>query len=241
MFTLFIKCQHVFCRNPRLRLKALLVYIPSLEWVGNPKPVFYTDEENILFLVTLPCHIEFKGTKSVSKVTKVVSKVSEEEVNLFFLEGIDIQSLSSLIDNDISDVKDYIRALLVSKTGTKSSGKRTKSRISGTKTLALIDMMAINGNPEPVFYTDEENILFLVTLQCNKDWLVTKSVTKSENKLTREDIDLLFSESFDLQELSSSLDNDISDMIGYVREKIVTKSTEKVTKSAKKVTKSLHS
>ena len=241
MFTLFIKCQHVFCRNPRLRLKALLVYIPSLEWVGNPKPVFYTDEENILFLVTLPCHIEFKGTKSVSKVTKVVSKVSEEEVNLFFLEGIDIQSLSSLIDNDISDVKDYIRALLVSKTGTKSSGKRTKSRISGTKTLALIDMMAINGNPEPVFYTDEENILFLVTLQCNKDWLVTKSVTKSENKLTREDIDLLFSESFDLQELSGSLDNDISDMIGYVREKIVTKSTEKVTKSAKKVTKSLHS
>ena len=93
------------------------------------------------------------------------------------------------------------------------------------------DEMAINGNPEPVFYTDEENILFLVTLQCNKDWLVTKSVTKSENKLTREDIDLLFSESFDLQELSSSLDNDISDMIGYVREKIVTKSTEKVTKS----------
>ena len=168
-----------------------------------------------------------------------MSKSSVEEVNLFFLEGIDIQSLSSLIDNDISDVKDYIRALLVSKTGTKSSGKRTKSRISGTKTLALIDMMAINGNPEQVFYTDEENILFLVTLQCNKDWLVTKSVTKSENKLTREDIDLLFSESFDLQELSSSLDNDISDMIGYVREKIVTKSTEKVTKSAKKVTKSL--
>ena len=194
---------------------------------GNPEPVFYTDEENILFLVTLPCHIEFKGTKSVSKVTKVVSKVSEEEVNLLFLEGIDIQSLSSLIDNDISDLKDYIRALLVSKTGTKSSGKRTKSRISGTKTLALIDMMAINGNPEPVFYTDEENILFLVTLQCNKDWLVTKSVTKSENKLTREDIDLLFSESFDLQELSSSLDNDISDMIGYVREKIVTSQLKK--------------
>ena len=106
---------------------------------GNPEPVFYTDEENILFLVTLPCHIEFKGTKSVSKL---VSKSSVEEVNLLFLEGIDIQSLSSLIDNDITDVKDYIRALLVSKTGTKSSGKGTKSRISGTKTLALIDMLA---------------------------------------------------------------------------------------------------
>ena len=101
------------------------------------------------------------------------------------------------------------------------------------------DEMAKNGNPEPVFYTDEENILFLVTLPCHIDWLVTKSVTKSENKLTLEDIDLLFSESFDLQTLSSILDNDISGMIGYVREKIVTKSTEKVTKSAKKVTKSL--
>lgn len=97
------------------------------------------------------------------------------------------------------------------------------------------DEMAKNGNPEPVFYTDEENILFLVTLPCHKDWLVTKSVTK----LTRDDLDLIFSDSFDLQSLSSILDNDISDMIGYVREIIVTKSTEKVTKSAKKVTKSL--
>ncbi len=93
------------------------------------------------------------------------------------------------------------------------------------------DEMAKNGNPVPVFYTDEENILFLVTLPCHKDWLVTK--------LTRDDLDLMFSESFDLQALSSILDNDISDTIGYVREIIVTKSTEKVTKSAKKVTKSL--
>ena len=52
---------------------------------GNPEPVFYTDEENILFLVTLSCHIELKGTKSVSKETKLVSKSSVEEVNLIFL------------------------------------------------------------------------------------------------------------------------------------------------------------
>lgn len=109
---------------------------------GNPEPVFYTDEEKTLFLVTLPCHAELKGTKSVSKDTKLVSKLSVEEVNLFFLEGIDIQSLSSLIDHDITEVKDYIRTILVSKSGTKSKEKGTKSRISGTKTLALIDMLA---------------------------------------------------------------------------------------------------
>ena len=80
--------------------------------------------------------------KGLLKETKSVSKLSVEEVDLFFLEGIDIQSLSSLIDNDITEVKDYIRTILVSKSGTKSKGKGTKSRISGTKTLAIIDMLA---------------------------------------------------------------------------------------------------
>ncbi|MEI7830031.1 MAG: hypothetical protein WCI31_09685 [Prolixibacteraceae bacterium] len=47
------------------------------------------------------------------------------------------------------------------------------------------DEMAINGNLESVFYTDEENILFLVTLLSHKDWLVTKSVTKSTEKVTK--------------------------------------------------------
>ena len=50
------------------------------------------------------------------------------------------------------------------------------------------DEMVINGNLESVFYTNEENILFLVTLLCHKDWLVTKStekVTKSAKKVTK--------------------------------------------------------
>ena len=75
---------------------------------GNPESVFYTDKENILFLVTLPCHVELKGTKSVSKS---VSKLSVEEVNLLFLEGIDIQPLSNLIENDITEIKDHIRTI----------------------------------------------------------------------------------------------------------------------------------
>ena len=84
-------------------------------------------------------------------------------------------------------------------------------------------------------------------------------MSKSPTKLTTEDIDTYFAESFDLQTLSGILDNDLSDVVDYVREKIgtksaqlgtksaqkgtksaqkVTKSTQKVTKSAKKVTKS---
>ena len=67
-----------------------------------------------------------------------------------------------------------------------------------------------------------------------KEINVTKSVTKSGNKLPREDLVLLFSKSFDLQTLRRNLDDDISDMIGHAWETIVTKSTEKVTKSANK-------
>ncbi len=35
---------------------------------GNPEPVFYTDKDQILFMVTLPCHPELQGTKSVTKI-----------------------------------------------------------------------------------------------------------------------------------------------------------------------------
>ncbi|MEI6140399.1 MAG: ATP-binding protein [Mariniphaga sp.] len=100
------------------------------------------------------------------------------------------------------------------------------------------DAMAKNGNPEPLFYTDEENVLFLVTLPCHLDWKVTKLVTKSVSKSTREDIDSIFSEGIDLKMISRVLDSDLSDVIDYLREIIVSNSLEKVTKSREKVTKS---
>ena len=97
------------------------------------------------------------------------------------------------------------------------------------------DEMTKNGNPEPIFYTDNESILFLVTLPCHTDWLVTKSVTKSGNKLTPEDVDVLMAEKFDFQLLSILLDNDLSDIRDYVRDQIVTKSMSKsVSKSVSK-------
>ncbi|MDO9341387.1 MAG: putative DNA binding domain-containing protein [Bacteroidales bacterium] len=94
------------------------------------------------------------------------------------------------------------------------------------------DEMAKNGNPEPLFFTDEEKTLFLVTLPCHSDWLLSKPVSKSVSKLTREDIDLFMSEKFDFQLLSRLLDNDFSDVRDYVRDQIVTKS---LTKSLTKI------
>jgi len=97
------------------------------------------------------------------------------------------------------------------------------------------DEMMKNGNPEPVFFTDESRTLFLLTLHCHPN--TVGLVTKSRIKLSREDIDAAFNTAFDLQSVSSVLDNDISEVAGYIRELVVTKSAEKVTKSEKKVTK----
>ena len=101
--------------------------------------------------------------------------------------------------------------------------------------------MAKNGNAGPVFYTDEDRTLFLVTLPCHAELtgIVTKSGTKSVTKLTREEIDEILAKNIDLQALNNILEFDISDVVDYVREKIGTKSAQKVSKSAKKVSKSI--
>ena len=99
--------------------------------------------------------------------------------------------------------------------------------------------MAKNGNAEPQFFTDEDRTLFLVTLPCHIELKGTKLVSKSSTKLTTEDIDTFFTESFDLQTLRSILDNDLSDVVDYIREKIGTKSAQKVSKSTRKVSKSI--
>ena len=50
------------------------------------------------------------------------------------------------------------------------------------------DAMRTNGNPDPVFYTDKEKTLFLVTLPCHPSSLVTKSVIKSTGVVTMESL-----------------------------------------------------
>lgn len=89
---------------------------------GSPAPVFYTDEERTLFLVTLPCHPEFagKGTKSL---TKSVTKLTSQKVDQLFDEGIDFQKLSDLLNHDVTDVVDSIRVNLLTKSLTKSLTK----------------------------------------------------------------------------------------------------------------------
>lgn len=114
--------------------------------------------------------------------------------------------------------------------------KLTEGKATGFPVIR--DQMAKNGNAEPQFFTDEDRTLFLVTLPCHAELKGTKLVSKSSTKLTTEDIDTYFNEGFDLQTLSGILDNDLSDVVDYIREKIGTKSAQKVSKSAQKVSKS---
>jgi len=115
--------------------------------------------------------------------------------------------------------------------------KLTEGKATGIPVIR--DEMAKNGNPEPVFYTDDDKTLFLVTLPCHVDWLVTKSMTKQSTKMTPGDVQVLFNESFDLQVLSSLLETDISDVVEFIRDKIVSKSGQKMSKTAKIVSKSI--
>jgi ATP-dependent DNA helicase RecG len=112
---------------------------------GSPDPVFYTDEQQLLFLVTFPCHPEFLVTKTVAKIMpKSGAKLSIDDINSFFVEGFDYQILSKVLDNDISDVVDAVRNLLRTKISanivTKSGAKiSTKSGAKiGTKSSAKI-------------------------------------------------------------------------------------------------------
>ena len=70
----------------------------------------------VYFMVTLPCHDEMK-------VTKLVTKINQEDVDKAFSKGLNIEQLSKLLYNDISEVKDYIRERIESEPVTKSVTK----------------------------------------------------------------------------------------------------------------------
>jgi ATP-dependent DNA helicase RecG len=98
------------------------------------------------------------------------------------------------------------------------------------------DAMAANGNPDPVFYTDDQQLLFMVTLPCHPEFLVTKMSTKSGTKLSKVDVDAKFNQGIDIEALGTLLNNDVSEVVDYVREQLVTKSvTKSATKSATKL------
>lgn len=78
---------------------------------GSPEPSFYTDEEKTLFLVTLPCHVDWSVSKTVTKpvsksVTKIVSKsvtkMSVNEVLEKVINYIGVQSIA------LSNAKDHL-------------------------------------------------------------------------------------------------------------------------------------
>ena len=88
---------------------------------GSPDPVFYTDKDQLLFLATLSCHPELQGTKSVTKlVSKSDTPVSNNELAFILSESPDLQTISGLLEKDISQVRDQLRAAFVSKSVSKS-------------------------------------------------------------------------------------------------------------------------
>jgi len=90
----------------------------------------YTDEERTLFWVILPCQPDLKVTKLGAKsLTKSLTKITREDVERILSKGIDFQTLSKVLDHDISEVRDDVRDQLGPKSGTKSRPK------SGTKSL----------------------------------------------------------------------------------------------------------
>ncbi len=105
---------------------------------GNPEPVFFTDEERTLFLVTLPCHKNWQVTKSVTKLTR-------KDVVELLAEPFNYQLLNRLLDSDISDIVEDIRALLKGRQVTKSLTR------SVTKIIELIDFLATEKSREEIF------------------------------------------------------------------------------------------
>lgn len=87
---------------------------------GSPEPIFHTDKDQILFMVTLPCHLEVLGTKSVSKSGTPISKTELEQI---LTDNFDLQALSDLLDKDLIEVHDHLRKALVSKSVSKSVSK----------------------------------------------------------------------------------------------------------------------
>ncbi len=107
-----------------------------MEKNGNPEPLFYTDEERTLFLVTLPCHPDIKVTKVVTKVvTKSGTKITHKEIDKMLNESLNFKLLGHLLNNDITDVKYYLRKQLAAISLTKVLTKLL------TKLVDLIDFL----------------------------------------------------------------------------------------------------
>jgi len=78
----------------------------------NPEDVLHSV---CAFLVTLPCHKDWLITKSVTKLT-------HREIDELMEEKLSFPLLDKLLDSDISDVTDYVRDQIVTKSLTKIVG-----------------------------------------------------------------------------------------------------------------------
>jgi ATP-dependent DNA helicase RecG len=96
---------------------------------GSPAPVFYTDADKTLFLVTLPCHPSLIGNKKTG--TKIGAKLSLDEIKDKLTHISDVEELNEILMYDITDGVSDIREHLRTKIGTKM----------GPKIIKLIDFL----------------------------------------------------------------------------------------------------
>ncbi len=96
----------------------------SMKANGSPEPSFYTDKEKTLFLVTLPCHVDWSVSKTVTKpvsksvsmlVSMSVSKMSLEIVTERHINHIGIQAIALLSNKKSDRLKMEIRSTSVTK------------------------------------------------------------------------------------------------------------------------------
>lgn len=108
---------------------------------GNPEPVFYTDKDQILFLVTLPCHSEIQGTM-IGAMTGTM--ISLADATAMLVNIIDIVGINKVLEYDITDALPAIRDRFNTIKGTMIGA------MTGTKLLALIDYMVQDRKKEDI-------------------------------------------------------------------------------------------
>jgi len=108
---------------------------------GNPEPIFHTDKDQILFMVTLPCHPEIRGTMIG---TMVGTKISLADATTMLANINDIEGINKILEYDFIDAVPAIRNRLNTIKGTMIG------TMTGTKMLALIDYIVQDRKKEDI-------------------------------------------------------------------------------------------
>ncbi len=112
---------------------------------GNPEPVFHTDKDQVLFMVTLPCHSELPGTMPGAMIGAMTgTMISLADATSMLANIIDIVGINKVLEYDITDALPAIRNRFNTIKGTMIG------TMTGTKLLALVDYMVQDRKKEDI-------------------------------------------------------------------------------------------